>query len=96
MMMMHDMMVNAMMMHGMMNKSIVATPDGGVIIVMGNKLLKYDKDLNLVKEVEIKMDMDGMHEMMKDMMGRGGKHHHDHDGDDDDDDDDAPSQKSAK
>jgi len=52
----------------MMGKSIVATTDGGVIVLMGNKLLKYDKDLTLQKEVEIKMDMEGMQKTMMQMM----------------------------
>jgi len=43
------------MMHGMMSGQMVAASDGGVIVMMGNKLMKYDKDLNLKKEVEIKM-----------------------------------------
>lgn len=48
------------MMHGMMRSpSMVASNDGGVIVLAGNKLYKYDKSLNLVKEAEIKMDMDG-------------------------------------
>lgn len=54
-----------MMMKGMMNQSMVATSDGGVIILMGRKLVKYDKDLNMVKEVELKGDPK-MIEMMKD------------------------------
>jgi len=37
-----------------MQKQMVAANDGGVIVLAGNKLLKYDKDLNLVKEVEVK------------------------------------------
>ena len=41
-------------MGGMMNKdSVVATADGGVVVMQGPRLLKYDKDLNLVKEVEL-------------------------------------------
>lgn len=28
--------------------------DGSVIVLVGNKLMKYDADLNLVKEVEVK------------------------------------------
>ncbi|MFH1413701.1 MAG: hypothetical protein ABIG56_02530 [Candidatus Omnitrophota bacterium] len=40
-------------MMGMMEKKIVATEDGGVAILFGNKLLKYDKNLKLIKEVEI-------------------------------------------
>jgi len=34
---------------------MVAMNDGSVIILSGNKLLKYDTDLNLVKEVEVPM-----------------------------------------
>jgi hypothetical protein len=49
-------MKNPMMM-GMMNKpSMIATSDGGVIVLAGPKLAKYDKDLNLIKEVELKRD----------------------------------------
>lgn len=57
-------------MHGMMkmmSKEMVATGDGGVIVMTGNKLMKFDKDLNLVKETEVKMDMEGMCRMMKEM-----------------------------
>ncbi len=56
------------MMSSMMGKSMAATSDGGVIVMSGNKLTKYDKDLNVVKEVEIKMDMAGMQNQMMDMM----------------------------
>lgn len=53
-----------MMMKNMMKKSMVATKDGGVIVMIGNKLLKYDKDLKLKKEVKIEMDMQEMKDMM--------------------------------
>ncbi|MFH0753101.1 MAG: hypothetical protein V2A70_00875 [Candidatus Omnitrophota bacterium] len=53
------------MMKDMMAKSMVASSDGGVIVLVGNKLMKYDKNLALVKEVEIKIDMAAM---QKDMM----------------------------
>jgi len=65
----NHMMQKKMMMHGMgmcpmhimmMKKELVPTQDGGVVIMMGNKLFKYDKDLKFVKEAEVKMDMDGM------------------------------------
>lgn len=67
------MMMHGMMMNAMMNKSMVATSDGGVVVMTANKLTKYDKDLNVVKEIELKMDMEGMQKMMKDcpMMGKG-------------------------
>ena len=66
------MMGKEMMMHGMMmqmmEKSVVPTSAGGVIVMTANKLIKYDKDLALIKEVEIPMDMAGMNKMMKTMM----------------------------
>lgn len=66
-MMRHGMMSKCSM-HGMMGKGgMVATQDGGVIVMTGNKLYKYDKDLNLVKETEVKMDMEGMQKMMTEM-----------------------------
>ncbi|MBM3248058.1 MAG: hypothetical protein FJZ10_01335 [Candidatus Omnitrophica bacterium] len=57
----------SMMMKSMMEKSIVATQDGGVVVLVGNKLLKYDKNLNLQKEVEIKIDPSGMKDKMMPM-----------------------------
>ena len=55
------------MMQSMMQKQVVATSDGGIIVVAGNKITKYDKDLNVVKEVESKMGMEGMQKMMDNM-----------------------------
>ena len=37
---------------GDMNKSVVPTSDGGIIVVGAGKIAKYDKDLNLIKEIE--------------------------------------------
>lgn len=73
------------MMMKMMDRNVVATSDGGVVIVSGSKMTKFDKDLNLVKEVELKMDMEGMQKMMGDMksmcpmMDKGAKESPDHD-----------------
>jgi len=76
-MMGHGMMGQGMMDKGkmmemgkmMMGKSVVATTDGGVVVLIGNKLQKYDKNLELKKEVEIKVDMESMRKMKKQMMG---------------------------
>ena len=57
-----------MAMKKMMEKQIVATEDGGVVVLVGNKLLKYDKKLNLINETEIEIDYDAMHKMMKKKM----------------------------
>ncbi len=68
------MMRRHLMMSAMMPKSMVTTSDGGIVVLAGNKLTKYDKDLNVIKEVEIKMDMEKMQEMMgKGMRGEGMK-----------------------
>jgi hypothetical protein len=48
-------------------KELIATQDGGVVLMMGHKLIKYDAQLNVVKEVEIKMDMEAMHKSMEEM-----------------------------
>jgi len=55
---MHQQGMRDNMMHKM-NKSMVSTPDGGIVVMSGHSLLKYDQDLNLVKEVKIKMNMHG-------------------------------------
>lgn len=56
--------MNDMMMKGMMERSMIAAVDGGVIVLAGNKLIKYDKDLNVVKEVEIATDMEAVQKKM--------------------------------
>lgn len=65
-----------MFMHGMMQKFMVPTEDGGVVILIANQLYKYDKNLKLVKEAEIKIDtakigaaMRGMSGACRSMMG---------------------------
>jgi Spy/CpxP family protein refolding chaperone len=55
-------------MMGMSRTSMAATSDGGVVIQSGTKLYKYDKNLNLVKETQIKIDTEGMQKMMTPMM----------------------------
>lgn len=60
--------MHGMMMKEVMEESIIATTDSGAIVLTGNKLIKYDKDLNLVKEVEIKVDIETMQNNMMKMM----------------------------
>ena len=61
------MMGGGMMMGRMMQPKIVATSDGGAIVVIGRKLIKYDKNLNVASEAEIKVDEKEMMDMMKKM-----------------------------
>ena len=49
----------------MMRNNMVATNDGGVVVMLGHKLLKYDEKLNLVSEVEVEKGPKGMPEMHK-------------------------------
>ena len=51
---------------------MVASNDGGVIVMSANKLLKYDKNLNLVKEVELKKDSGSMCPVCQKMMEQNG------------------------
>ncbi len=50
----------------MMERQVVATGDGGFVVIQGSKATKYDKDLKVVKEVELKFDADVMMQQMKD------------------------------
>lgn len=43
-----------MMKKGMHQPSMIATSDGGLVILSGNKLTKYNAALDIVKEVELK------------------------------------------
>jgi hypothetical protein len=54
----------AMMKEMMLKRQLVATRDGGVIVMTGNKLIKFDKNLNLIKEVELEIDFETIHKMM--------------------------------
>ena len=65
---MHDRMAGHMMAR-MMASSLVATSDGGVVLLAGNRLYKYDKNLGLTKEAVVKMDTVAMREW-KNMMGQ--------------------------
>jgi hypothetical protein len=62
-----------MPMHCMMQKQMVATSDGGIVLTIGNKLYKYDSSLNLQKEVEVPFNKDCMMKMMKEMDMTGDK-----------------------
>jgi len=41
---------------GMMGMKVVATTDGGIVIVTDNKVSKYDKNLKMVKTIELSSD----------------------------------------
>ncbi|MGA2916476.1 MAG: hypothetical protein ABSE89_10665 [Sedimentisphaerales bacterium] len=50
--------IHLMTAQSLIQRQIVTPADGGVIILVGNKLLKYDKDLNLLREAEFEVDLE--------------------------------------
>lgn len=56
------------MMGGMMGQNMVPTPDGGVVLLVGTRLYKYDRNLALSKQAEVQIDTASMRHFM-DMWG---------------------------
>jgi hypothetical protein len=56
------------MIGSMVLKTMIPTQDGGVIIAFGNKLMRYDNQLNLLKETEMKVDAGQMYSDMQKMV----------------------------
>jgi hypothetical protein len=54
--------------HGLLMQTAVAVADGDTYVWAGGKLMKYDRDLNLVKQAEVKIDFAKIHEKMQEMM----------------------------
>lgn len=60
-------MMNHMMGMGMMMKREVIPVADGIIVVLGNKLLKYDNNLNLKQELLLQLDESDMRMMIEQM-----------------------------
>ncbi len=48
----------------MLRPQVIPTSDGGVIVLMGNKMIKYDKNLNRKQEVNIQLSQQEMQTMI--------------------------------
>lgn len=59
--------MHAEMAKSMMRVEIVPTADGGVVVLNGGKLTKYDKELNLQKEAELKCDVEAVRAKVREM-----------------------------
>jgi len=46
---------------------LLATNDGGVVVMLGNKLYKYDRELKLTREAELKIDAEAMQRLQRQM-----------------------------
>ncbi len=66
-----------MTMQALKDRSVVATSDGGVVVTIGTQMTKYDKDLNVVKETELKIDVDAIRKKMSEMMSHASGAHSD-------------------
>jgi hypothetical protein len=53
---------------GMMQESVTATSDGGVVVAVAGKLIKYDATLKKVNEANIDIDWTAVHQRMQQMM----------------------------
>ncbi len=53
---------------GMMQESVTATSDGGVVVAVAGKLIKYDAAFKKVNEANIDIDWTAMHQRMQQMM----------------------------
>ncbi|HEX2956632.1 MAG TPA: hypothetical protein VHO70_07365 [Chitinispirillaceae bacterium] len=60
-------MMNPMMGMGMLMKRDVIPVADGIIVVLGNKLLKYDNNLNLKQELLLQLDERDMRMMVEQM-----------------------------
>jgi ribosomal protein L12E/L44/L45/RPP1/RPP2 len=48
------------LLYKMLEQPTMVSTDDGIVVAYGNTLRKYDKDLNMVKEVDLDVDVDGM------------------------------------
>lgn len=53
---------------GMMQESVTATSDGGVVVVIAGKLVKYDAGLRKINEATVEIDWAALHQKMQQMM----------------------------
>jgi len=52
----------------MMQQSVAATSDGGVVVAVAGKVIKYDTALKKVSETNVDIDWTAVHEKMQQMM----------------------------
>lgn len=58
----------SMMADAMMHRAMVATEDLGVVVLLGNRLIRFDAELNVIRETEIPIDMEQMQQKIQQMM----------------------------
>jgi hypothetical protein len=53
---------------GMARVRLAVTPEGGAIVSANGRLMKYDGQLNLIKQIDLPLDIEQMHRRMLEMM----------------------------
>jgi len=61
--------INLMIAQARIQRQLVPLPDGGIIIVVGNKILKFDTNLNLVREAEFEVNLEQNYKEIYNMFG---------------------------
>ena len=56
--------IEMVLMYKLLGQPSMIASDGGIVVLFGNKISKYDKDLNLVKEVNLDLDVKSMQELV--------------------------------
>ncbi len=56
-----------MMMGFVMPKEVIKADDGGLYVVVGNRIIKYDKKLNVQSEAVIQLDTAAVNQLMRQM-----------------------------
>ena len=58
-------MKGGMMMRGMAGKKVTPTEDGGIVVQLGHKLIKYDENMNKVGEATIQLSEEDIRQRME-------------------------------
>lgn len=57
-------MIEMALLYKLLGQPSMIASDGGIVVLFGSKISKYDKDLNLVKEVNLNLDINTMQELV--------------------------------
>jgi hypothetical protein len=63
------MMVEMTLLYKMLGQPSIIASNDGFVVLFGSKISKYDKELNLVKEINLKLDVSSMQELVSKVAG---------------------------
>ncbi len=56
--------IEMLLLYKLLGQPSMISTDGGIVVLFGSKISKYDKDLNLIKQVDLTLDIDSMKELV--------------------------------